>query len=297
MSGTASRFQSRFGYAPGLRVGQYPGAQPAAPVVPALGTISPITARPSGVSAQPAMAPAPAVAAPPPVMVGSMDPERLRNMGDGAGASQQGDYGGPGPSGIGSTGNFGQDVAGFANEAGRAAANMASPMGLTGFALGTIASGLADLAGFPGVAGAIARSQGLTGPAAYSSLENPALGLPKGPEESASEMAGISPDITAAHDMGHDNGVGSGAGTGATGADPGGHESGHAGGVDGTWQKGGYTGPGADGVVQPSNPAGTVHEGEVVIPAHQVQRYGLDPLMLLARGQVPVSRLSSLLNR
>jgi len=35
MSGTASRFQTRFGYGPGLRVGQFPGPQEASRVVPA----------------------------------------------------------------------------------------------------------------------------------------------------------------------------------------------------------------------------------------------------------------------
>lgn len=41
------------------------------------------------------------------------------------------------------------------------------------------------------------------------------------------------------------------------------------------WQQGGYTGAGRDGVVQPSRPAGVVHEGEFVIPAHMVRKMGL----------------------
>ena len=40
----------------------------------------------------------------------------------------------------------------------------------------------------------------------------------------------------------------------------------------GSFQKGGYTGAGRDGVVQPHKPAGIVHEGEYVIPAHMVRK-------------------------
>lgn len=41
------------------------------------------------------------------------------------------------------------------------------------------------------------------------------------------------------------------------------------------FQKGGYTGAGRDGKVQPYKPAGIVHEGEIVIPHHVVKRLGL----------------------
>lgn len=41
------------------------------------------------------------------------------------------------------------------------------------------------------------------------------------------------------------------------------------------WQHGGYTGAGRDGVVQPHKPAGIVHEGELVIPAHMVRMMGM----------------------
>jgi hypothetical protein len=65
----------------------------------------------------------------------------------------------------------------------------------------------------------------------------------------------------------------------------------------GDWMRGGYTGAGSDGVVQPHRIAGRVHEGEAVIPAAAVARYGLDPILMLARGQVSPSRLSALLTR
>jgi hypothetical protein len=38
------------------------------------------------------------------------------------------------------------------------------------------------------------------------------------------------------------------------------------------YMHGGYTGAGDDGIVQPWKPAGVVHEGELVIPAHIVSR-------------------------
>jgi hypothetical protein len=38
------------------------------------------------------------------------------------------------------------------------------------------------------------------------------------------------------------------------------------------YMRGGYTGSGDDGIVQPWKPAGIVHEGELVIPAHIVSR-------------------------
>ena len=70
-------------------------------------------------------------------------------------------------------------------------------------------------------------------------------------------------------------GTGGDGGMGADGSDgPGGDGDG--------WMVGGYTGAGPDGVVQPDQPAGTVHEGEVVIPAQQVQQHGVEPLMALA---------------
>lgn len=47
----------------------------------------------------------------------------------------------------------------------------------------------------------------------------------------------------------------------------------------GEYQRGGYTGAGRDGVVQPDKPAGVVHEGELVIPAHIVR-------MMMGRGML-----------
>ena len=58
------------------------------------------------------------------------------------------------------------------------------------------------------------------------------------------------------------------------GFDDGGYDDGFDGGYSdddfGGFQQGGFTGYGSDGVLQPSNPAGIVHEGEMVIPAPMV---------------------------
>lgn len=280
MSGTASRFQTRFGYAPDLRAGIYPAAQPTRPIAPLPAGVTP------PVSFLMPMSFPSAVAAPaaPPVLAGSINPERVQNMADGAGGSAQGEYGGPGPTGAPSTGDFGADLGGFASAAGPAAAGIASgPMGVTGFGLGAIASGLADLAGAPGLSGAFAQSVGLTGPPAYSSMESPALGAPKG-DEPAGLVGFNDPAMEGSKDFGAGGDV---AGSSAENASPGGADKGD---TSSDFQRGGYTGSG-----HPAEPAGIVHRNEVVIPAAQVARYGLDPLLMLARGQVAPSRLAALL--
>lgn len=78
----------------------------------------------------------------------------------------------------------------------------------------------------------------------------------------------------------------------AASSDPGG--IGDSGGMGDGWMDGGYTGHGEDGVVQRDQPAGTVHEGEIVIPAPMVKHYGLDLLMGLVNGDVPKNRLAEL---
>lgn len=55
------------------------------------------------------------------------------------------------------------------------------------------------------------------------------------------------------------------------------------------WYTGGFTGYGADNLLDPYAPAGTVHEGEIVIPAHQVERYGRNALMRYVNGTAPAS--------
>lgn len=64
----------------------------------------------------------------------------------------------------------------------------------------------------------------------------------------------------------------------ANSANSAGGPSAHGGGTDpngNEWRKGGYTGAGRDGVVQPGRPAGTVHESEFVIPHEAVALLGL----------------------
>lgn len=86
-------------------------------------------------------------------------------------------------------------------------------------------------------------------------------------------------------------GLNDGGGFGDSGGGYGGDTAGMGSSESGVgWMRGGYTGPGGA-----AEPAGTVHKGEVVIPSSQVARYGLDPLLMLARGQVNPSRLSMLL--
>jgi hypothetical protein len=327
MSGTASRFQTRLGYAPGLRVGQYPGAAAPVPMAPPAAGVAPVGAAPVTPSAP--MAPggsiAPGAAAP--VMAGSVRTDRQPGGydGGGAGGSAQGDYGGPGPSGIGSTGSVVGDLAGFGREAGLAAGSLAGgPMGVAGFGLGAIASGIANAFGAPQTAAAIAQAIGLPNqaPVGYTSSgygaeakgTETAYGMsatpPGTPALGPSDMSAIGPapgkdDIGAptAEAMGGGYGDKSGAdfggadNAGADGTGSSGEASGDSNGADGGGDKmrGGYTGTGEDGILQADKVSGRHHEGEVVIPAAQVARYGMTPLMMLARGKVEPTRLASLL--
>lgn len=320
MSGSiASRFQGRFGYAPGLRVGTYPGGGQAGQQAPVTGT----QASPSAFTPTPTYAPSPlaqlmAPQAQPQVMAGSLNPDQRRGYdGGGAGSSEQGAYGGPGPTGMGSTGNFGQDLAGFADAAGRASMG-AIGSGVVGSALGVMAAGLTNALGFPETAQDIAGTLGLSGPITGYAVgqQNPAAYGEQAGIGDAKGVAGADPSTQTSY--GSDFGLGAdGAGVGGSnsdnsnsnstsaGQDAAGNDGTGAGGAgtgagapgndSGEWMRGGYTGAGADGAVQAARPAGTVHEGEVVIPAAQVARYGLSPLMMLARGVAQPSRLASLM--
>lgn len=313
MSGTASRFQGRFPYAPGLMIGRYPLAAPERPA-PAL---------PAGVStvrAAPVMgvtAPAPAA---PAVQAGSVDSNLLRNlMMDGAGGSAQAGYGGPGPSGAPGTGNFGADLAGFVGDRdvqALSAGILGGPMGLVSTVGGIMASGISPrAAGLFGLSAPVGydpnRAEGpgasVSAPVGIGAFGTPGLGEApeggygtpgvsvKGDNFGASFGPSESPDKGASVGAGDKgDGAGESGAPGTPGAGDNANSNSEAGAADaagpGEWMGGGYTGPG-----HPTEPAGTVHKGEVVIPAGQVQRYGLAPLLMLARGQVEPSRLSALL--
>lgn len=126
------------------------------------------------------------------------------------------------------------------------------------------------------------------------SVGPPDSGAPSGPGPG-------SPGGPGAHG-GQSDGVGEGWGDpgsfgdpgGAPGDSPGGSPGDSGSGGDG-YYRGGFTGYGDDGMLNPYEPAGTVHEGEVVIPAHQVERYGLEPLMALVRGDMPVNALAGMM--
>ena len=109
---------------------------------------------------------------------------------------------------------------------------------------------------------------------------------------------GFSPEVQAAIDaMGGDRGdgyAGSPTGGAATGTGTGTEDQG---GTPGVYRRGGYTGAGADGVVQPGMPAGTVHEGEQVLNARSTRKYGTENLAPLNEGKVPRNKLVALAKR
>lgn len=315
MSGTASRSQTRLTYSPALRV---------APVLGALGMPGGGNAAPP--SALPALAgigfPTPSYAPPvpasvaspvgPPVMAGSRAFRREDGDGSEGGMGAQ-----PGMAmGAPSTGSVVADAIGAFNTIGPAAANIAfgGPLGIAGAALGAIGAGVARAAGNERLAGGILSSIGVNtdmGPAGGTVGDPVGIGAPGTP--GLGDAVASDPSQSVKDGLGtmddYGGGVTDGGGpVGTDGDKPGTNDAGQAndggdkggmggedGGSKGDWMRGGYTGAGPDGMVQPQKIAGRVHEGEVVIPAAAVQAYGLDPLLMLARGQVEPSRLMALL--
>lgn len=141
------------------------------------------------------------------------------------------------------------------------------------------AGNFGDFGGFSTAAGQAAAQAASDAVASGFGPESGGWGAPSGDPGGAPSGA-PGGDGTSGHSGGGD-------GVGGAGGDAGGDGSG--------WMMGGYTGGGADGMVNPYEPAGTVHEGEVVIPAHQVARYGLEPLMALVRGDMPVNALAGMM--
>jgi hypothetical protein len=156
---TASRFQGRFGYQPGLRVGTYPSPAPTV-LQPPAPTVFP--SMPAAVAPEPVAPIAPAPLAPPaaadpapPVSAGTMpDPDTSASGPEGDGHNSAADLG-PNPGTLGSL----ADAFGFGGMFGT---GIGTGFGLSGYgALGSALGGLAGLAtGVPGVgmAGAVAGS-------------------------------------------------------------------------------------------------------------------------------------------
>lgn len=325
MSGTlASRFQGRFGYGPGLAVGRY-GPQTFGQTLPG----------PSGGQGQGQATPAPTAPAQTPVSAGSQpapavgtpDPQGDGPSGEGPPGmgSNPGNLGG-GLSGFGFSnyGTAGSVVGGLAGLAGVPGAGLAGGMIGTYADVQNLNGQLAGLGLAPDIGfGQAALSNGTFGFAGRSAndqfgdkigfdafAEAPLSAFQDAPAAPTGEVAEGS--LTGGLDGGNkadtSGDVGSYGGFGGPGGSVGGSgpsgggdfgdygDMGDPGGYgDATYMRGGYTGAGADGVVQPAQPAGTVHEGEVVIPAHAVQQYGLPLLMQLAQGNAPSSRLAALM--
>jgi len=362
MSGTlSSRFQPRFGYGPGLRVGQYPGSGPS--LLPSVAP--PPVAQPGGLPAAAGSVAQPAPAAPEtPISAGSVP-----QSDSGSGWDQQSNSTqdlGPNPGQMGSLtdlsyGQIGSVLGGIAGMATgvpglgtvagafgglldaqslngtlqsmglapniselAAMANAASPFGMAGMSadqqFGNIAGKAHDLDAVESFFGFSTLNEIEAQQAAEAAAAAAAAA-----EQQAMEQGMPSPGFGGTYGYGTDpaNGIGSGdfgaasaagrgesvgppgpdaayggsesGGTGGTGGGVGGADASDSPGGDGDgWQAGGYTGAGQDGAVQPAQPAGRVHEGEVVIPAHMVQHYGLPLLMGLVDGSVPRSKLAAL---
>lgn len=97
-------------------------------------------------------------------------------------------------------------------------------------------------------------------------------------------------------------GTGAGGSTDAVGAGMAGAQGDYGGMAEaaagmGLFQEGGYTGAGPDAMVQPEEPAGTVHEGEVVLNAKAAHHYGPNILLALNARKVPANALRRLVDR
>lgn len=289
MSGTASRFQGRFGYAPGMTPGNY---------LPAMPSLLPSVQPPPQAPGMSAQQPTPVSAGSTPAQQAAQE-QRSAMSADGAGQQPDAGYGAPagfgGPSGMGvSYGTVGGALGGLAGMA------MGVPgLGVVGSALGT----LADVNTYNDQLSAMGLAPSVSfGPAFGNNMSFGFMG--QSAQAQAADAAGMTPDGMAAIGSINDAisagfgpesaGYGSPGEAGGLGDAPGGFgatDSSTNGGYGGESQfmRGGYTGQG-----HPAEPAGTVHRGEVVIPAHMVARYGLGPLMALVQGEVPPSRLAQL---
>jgi hypothetical protein len=290
MSGTlASRYQGRFGYRPALRVLPYPS-----PMEPPGDMLLPPPQQ------QPPQPPpvAPAAPQPAPVYAGAMPQDGANNDPGFAGYGQWGeDQKGRG----GSFGQFGWGAPNYGQIGGLVGGLAGLALGVPGLGLAASALGtLADVTkvnsllseyGAPtiGLSGGLsALANNLTFGQLGESLDRQVsavspLGSTWGPyggiDPEAAQPGGTQPaqpggmpGPTINYDDSYGYGMGVGGGgygnndTGVTGN----HDNGMGAGFG--YMHGGYTGAGDDGIVQPWKPAGVVHEGELVIPAHIVSR-------------------------
>jgi len=243
--------------------------------------------------------------------------------GDGSGAQSGADVDpGIGAQGYGarSTGDFLTDLSLAAPTLGPAAMGMLSgPAGMMGLTAAGLAAGAARGLGYKEAANNIFNAS-FSSP---SSGNLAGMGGAKGtPDGVPSGLTGPGVDDKNAELAGLEftDELADGAGTGASqddansnsmagtqdaaGPQEGGFGGGAAGlgdqaGVGGTsedgWRKGGYTGHGGDGVVDPdAEVRGPYHEGEYVVRHEATHHYGPDIMAALNRGEIPKNALAAL---
>ncbi len=116
---------------------------------------------------------------------------------------------------------------------------------------------------------------GLTGDS--SGMDNGGMGNPGDGSTSGGGLGGAS-------------GEGGGLNDGTGSSDPGGSAASGSNASEG-WRKGGYTGSGEDGKVDPYKEAGPAHEGEYVLRHEATRHYGPDILAALNAGAIPRNAL------
>lgn len=290
MAFDAARYTTGMRYDPTLNTGRYPAA-------PAVGPLAPPTTDP--VVAPPPALPTPPPAPRPPVSAGSVPLDSFGGEGmQGGGLDPLGGMPGPSPDqSLGALGQAALTGLGFAVSPMSTFAGMLASLaydgikgnppgttrGLLGIArneLGLTAEGAGEGGGV-GVGDAVGAAQ---------------AGAQGDYGEMAAQIAGLTPG---AYGGGEADGGGYGGSNDATGAAQAGAQGDYGGMAEaaagmGMFQSGGYTGAGGDAMVQPDAPAGTVHEGEVVLSAPAVDYYGPELLLLLNDMAIPRSRLAAL---
>jgi hypothetical protein len=215
----------------------------------------------------------------------------------GAGDSAQGEYGGPGPTGAPSTGNFVDDVTGYGRAAGPAIASIAfgGPFGLASVVGGALAAGALRAAGLNATANSLATATFGSPFGGMTSVENTATEGETGglKADTAPDVSAENPADTSGKDFGSADPGGFGAENTSTTGETGGSKGDTAGDVGAdspAFREGGYTGHDGDGELEPMS--ATLHEGEFVLRPEAVAMYGVDFLRAMNAGQVPRNALA-----
>ncbi len=337
MSGsiTASRYTNALRYNPfRLSTGRYPGMPPASAVPSLPVTETPIGAYPQAPVVDAAAPPPAAPAAETPVYSGAAPVDWRPDNGEGGGVGSGGagdpfgsNFGGVGDNSLGGMPGPSPDqsIGGLLGALATGLGFAVSPVGaMTGVLAGLVndVERGKDIGTSRSLTDVMAQMLNLTPPTqmisdAFSSKPDalaPDMGIDygampgpdKGPEDGSKfggmlggwgGYSGHEADTTGAEKGAEQPGFGGAVAEGSPG--DGAQAEATSGDNDGgsKFQSGGFTGYGDDAELQADEPAGTVHEGEVVLNAKAAHHYGPNILLALNARKVPANALRRLVDR